>query len=143
MRRRGIPPAFTLFELTAVLTLMGLLLAIAAPRVVAMRDAAAVHAAVTDAAATFSLARRTAIARRGPVAVVIDTSSGVLIVRSIGGIVAQRAMRPSYGVRLGSNRDSVVYDAKGLGYGLSNLTLTIRRGWFVDSLTMSRLGRLR
>jgi hypothetical protein len=28
-----------------------------------------------------------------------------------------------------------------LGFGVTNLTVTVRRGTFVDTLTMSRLGR--
>ncbi len=135
--------AVTLLELTAVLSIAGILFAVATPRFVAMRDAAAVHAAVSDAGSAFSLARQTAIARRAPVAVVIDTASGNLLVRSAAGPVVTRSLRRAYSVGVGANRDSVVYDAKGLGYGISNLTLTVRRGSFVDTLTMSRLGRLR
>ena len=133
----------TLLELTVVLSVAGILFAVAAPRFVAMRDAASVHAAVSDASTAFSLARQTAIARRAPVAVVIDSTSGDLIVRSVAGRMLTRSLRRAYSVSLGANRDSVVYDAKGLGYGASNLTLTLRRGSFVDTLTMSRLGRLR
>jgi len=133
----------TLLELTAVLSVAGILLAIATPRIAAMRDSAAVHSALGDVASAFSFARETAIARRAPVAVVLDTAAGDLIVRSLTGFVLKRSIGRAYAVSLGSNRDSVVYDAKGLGFGLSNLTMTLRRGSFVDTLTMSRLGRLR
>lgn len=133
----------TLLELTAALAMASIMFAIATPRFSGMRDRAAVHSAVGDIGSSFSFARQTAIARRAPVAVVIDTSAGNVIVRSIGGAVLTRPIRRAYGAALGSNRDSVVYDAKGLGFGLSNLTMTVRRGSFVDTLTMSRLGRLR
>jgi hypothetical protein len=36
-----------------------------------------------------------------------------------------------------------VYDSRGLGYGVSNVTVTVRRGSIVDTLTMSRMGRVR
>lgn len=140
---RGEFTGFTLLEVTAVLSVIAILFAIAAPHLAALRDNAAVRAAVGDAGTTFSLARQTAMARRAPVAVVIDTAAGELLVRSLAGTSMRRSMRRSYGVALAANRDSVVYDPKGLGYGLSNLTLTVRRGSFVDTLTMSRLGRLR
>ncbi|HXT17429.1 MAG TPA: GspH/FimT family pseudopilin [Gemmatimonadaceae bacterium] len=132
-----------MLELTLVLMVAGMLFAIAAPHLAAMRDSAAVHAATSDMGSAFSLARQSAVERRALTAVVVDTAAGQLVVRSGGRIILRRTVRQSYGVSLGSNRDSVVYDPHGLGYGLSNLTLTARRGSFVDTLTMSRLGRLR
>src|SRR4051794_8475923 len=79
--------AFTLVELLVALATMAVLFALALPPFVAIRDPAAVHAAVGDAGATFSLARQTAVARRAMVAVVIDTGAGDLIVRSVAGPV--------------------------------------------------------
>ena len=137
--RRG----FTLLELTVVMTIAGLLLALSAPRFAALRDAWSVRSAMTDLAATFSLARQTAIARRTPVAVVMDTVAGMVRVRSGSRSYRSSDLRVTFGVRLSANRDSAVYDPRGLGYGLSNLTVTIRRGGLVDTLTMSRLGRVR
>jgi Tfp pilus assembly protein FimT len=140
MRARG---AFSLLELTVVLTLAGFLLAMAAPRFAALRNAWSVRSAMTDVAASFSLARQTAIARRTPVAVVMDTLHGRVRVRAAGRSFRESDLRASYGVVLTANRDSAVYDPRGLGYGLSNLTVTVRRGTLVDTLTMSRLGRIR
>ena len=42
-----------------------------------------------------------------------------------------------------TNRDSMVYDARGIGYGASNLSVVIRRGRAVDTVVVSRLGRVR
>jgi prepilin-type N-terminal cleavage/methylation domain-containing protein len=134
---------FTLLELAIVLALVGLLMAIAVPRFAAMRDGASVRAAMANLGADFSLARQSAITRRTTVAVVLDTSSGTVEVRSASRTLAQHALRAMYGIVLGSNRDSAVYDSRGLGYGVSNLTVTVRRGSFVDTLTMSRMGRVR
>ena len=138
MRRSGL----TLLELTLVLAICGVLTAIAIPRLISLRNASAVRSAASEVAASFTLARQTAIARRGTVAVVFDTVAGVVIVRSGNRVVSQRQLRGIYSVMVGVNRDSAVYDARGLGYGVSNITITIRRGTFVDTLTMSRLGRL-
>jgi hypothetical protein len=132
-----------LLELTAVLTVVGVLLAIAAPRVAAMRDAAAVHAALGDIGSTFALARASAIARRAVTAIVLDSANGELVVRSAGQTITRRTILRSYGVGLHANRDSVMYDSRGLGYGVSNVTLLVQRGTFVDTLSMSRLGRVR
>jgi Tfp pilus assembly protein FimT len=141
--QRRVPPrpAFSLLEATIVLTVMAILLAVAAPRFAAWRDATAVRGAMAELGGQFAFARQTAIARRVTAAVVIDSAAGVVEVRTGGGIVARRQLRAVYGIVLGSNRDSAVYDARGLGFGVTNLTVTVRRGAFVDTLTMSRLGR--
>ncbi|HTE45090.1 MAG TPA: GspH/FimT family pseudopilin [Gemmatimonadaceae bacterium] len=139
MTRRGV----TLLELTVVLTIIGLVSAIALPRLADLRDGTAVKSAIADLGATFSLARQTAITRRTAVAVVFDTVTGMVQLRSAGRVVNQRSLYAIYDVVLAANRDSAVYDARGLGYGASNLTVTIRRGRIVDTLTMSRLGRVR
>jgi hypothetical protein len=46
-------------------------------------------------------------------------------------------------VSLGTTRDSIVFDARGLGYGAANLTLVARRGSAAETLVVSRLGRVR
>ena len=135
--------AYSLAELTVAVAIVGLLLAMAAPRLAAMRDAAAVHAAVGDISSTFALARATAMARRAVTAVIVDSARGELVVRSGGETIVRRTILRSYGVGLNANRDSVVYDSRGLGYGVTNVTLLAHRGTFVDTLSMSRLGRLR
>jgi len=139
--------AFTLLELTVVLSVLGLLMAIAAPGISRSRNAAAVRAASNDLASTISFARQAALTRRGLVAIAFDTAAGVVTVRAAGPggpeRILWRDLGLSYGIVLRANRDSAVYDARGLGYGVSNLTITIRRGSAVDTLTLSRLGRLR
>lgn len=139
MRRTG----SSLLELTVVLVLSGLLLAIALPRLNQVRDAAAVRSAVEEAAADFSAARQAAIARRRLVAVVVDTAAAAIAVRSEGTILVASRFRLSYGVSLATNRDSAVYDGRGFGYGVSNLSLVIRRGAVAETLVVSRLGRVR
>lgn len=138
VRRR---PAFSLLEATVVLTVVAILLAIAAPRFAALRDASAVQGAMAELGGQFALARQAAVSRRAAAAVVIDTAGGVVEVRSGGVRLSRRQLRAVYGIVLTSNRDSAVYDARGLGFGVTNLTATVRRGGFVDTLTMSRLGR--
>ena len=139
--RVALRPAFSLLEATVVLTVVGILLAVVAPRFAALRDASAVRGAMAELGGQFALARQTAIARRAAAAVVIDTAAGVVEVRTAGVRVSRRELRAVYGIVLASNRDSAVYDARGLGYGVTNLTVTVRRGALIDTLTMSRLGR--
>jgi len=135
--------AFTLLELTVVLTIAGLLIALAVPRFAVLRDSASVRAATGELGAMFSAARQEAIARRAPVAVRVDAAAGVVELRAGRVSLARRTLAATYGVTLTSTRDSTVYDPRGIGFGLSNLTVTVRRGEMVDSLTMSRLGRVR
>ena len=135
--------AFSLVELLLVLVLMGVLMALAVPRFSAIRDGASVRAAMADLGADFSMARQSAITRRAPVAVVLDTAFGIVELRSATRMMSRHNLRATYGIVLGSNRDSAVYDSRGLGYGVSNLTVTVRRGAIVDTLTMSRMGRVR
>jgi type II secretory pathway pseudopilin PulG len=135
--------AFTLLEITLVLAVIALVLAVAAPRLSALRDRSAVRAAVDEIGASFSTARGAAIAERTTVAIVFDTARGSIHVRFAGRSLVHRALGATYGITLASNRDSAVYDPRGLGYGLSNLTVVVRRGGMVDTLTMSRLGRVR
>jgi prepilin-type N-terminal cleavage/methylation domain-containing protein len=135
--------AFTVLELIVVMAVAAIIAAVAVPRYAAVRDSAAVRAAVADLGAVFALARQNAITRRTPVALVFDTAGGSVEVRSAGVVLARRGIGGVYGAVIGSNRDSVVYDARGLGFGLSNVTVTVRRGAAVDTLTMSRLGRVR
>ncbi len=139
MSKRG----FSLPEMTVALAVMALLLSIALYRFTVLRDATSVRAATSDLGSAFSLARQLAVSRRHMVAIVLDTGRGVVELRSAGARIVRRELGASYGVHLGSNRDSAVFDARGLGYGLSNLSVAIRRGHFVDTLTMSRLGRVR
>jgi type IV fimbrial biogenesis protein FimU len=135
--------AFTTLELTVVLTIMGVFFALAAPRFAALRNRSAVRSAMSDLGASFSYARQAALSRRAAVAVVLDTAAGVVALRSAGVSLQRHGLRSTYGVTISANRDSAVYDPRGVGYGVSNLTVTLRRGSFVDTLTVSRLGRTR
>jgi type II secretory pathway pseudopilin PulG len=139
MRRTG----SSLLELTVVLVLTGILLAIALPRLNHVRDAAAVRSALDEAAADFAAARQAAIARRRLVAVVVDTSAAAITDRTEGTILVASRFRLTYGVTLATNRDSAVYDGRGFAYGVSNLSLVIRRGAVAETLVVSRLGRVR
>ena len=135
--------AFTLLEMTIAMTVASVMLALAAQRFAAARDSSAVRSALSDLASAFSVARQAAMTRRTLVAVVLDTANGAVEVRAAGDRIVRRELGAIYGIVLGSNRDSAVYDARGLGFGASNLSIVARRGRIVDTLSMSRLGRVR
>ncbi len=135
--------AFTILELTVVLSVIGVLMAISVPQFTRARDGVSVRSAMSELAGAFSLARQTAVHRRGLASVVLDTATGRVTVRVMSEAVVVRELGATYGILLGANRDSAVYDAKGLGYGVTNLTVTVKRGTMADTLTLSRLGRVR
>jgi prepilin-type N-terminal cleavage/methylation domain-containing protein len=139
LMRRG----FTLLELTLVTTIAGVILALAIPRFIHVRDTIAVRGAIGELGAAFSLARHEAIARRSPVGLALDAPSGTIEVRNLGTVIRRRSLGAAFGVSLATNRDSMVYDPRGIGFGLSNMSVTVRRGAAVDTLSMSRLGRAR
>ena len=135
--------AFTLLELVVTMTIAAICLGLIAPRFATLRDGASVRGAANEIGAAFSAARQMAVTRATTVAVVLDTAHAVIELHSRGERLLRRSLGMVYGVSFASNRDSAVYDARGLGYGVSNLSVMVRRGAIVDTLTMSRLGRVR
>lgn len=133
----------TVPELIVVLTVVGILLAIALARTGAVRDHVSVRAAATETVATFALARRWSLSRASRTAITFDTAAATLIVRSYTDTITRRSLGSSHGVTLSASRDSMAYAPNGLGYGASNLTLVIRRGAAAETVVVSRLGRVR
>ncbi len=139
IRRR----AGTLVELLIALAVTATMLAIALPRTTAALDRAAVHAASRDVETLFAEARTQALTRRITVWLVLDSSSRRVDIRIPGVGTRSRSVGSLYGVAFRTTRDSMSYDARGLGRGAANLTVVLRRGQARDSLVVSRLGRVR
>jgi prepilin-type N-terminal cleavage/methylation domain-containing protein len=133
----------TLVELCLVLMIIGLVSTIAVRELGFYLDRAAVRSAVVEAASVVARARDESVAQRAPMSVRFDTVADVLELRRAGALLSRAALGHAHGVALSSNRDSLAYDSRGLGYGAANLTLIARRGRAADSLVVSRLGRLR
>jgi prepilin-type N-terminal cleavage/methylation domain-containing protein len=137
--RRGV----TLPELMLVTGIVGLLTAIAVPRIVRLRDRASVGNAAVEVTTTFAAARRWAVSRAARTAVAFDTASATIVVHSFGDTIAVRRLGSSHGVTLTTTRDTMAYAPNGLGYGASNLTVVLQRGAAADTVVVSRLGRVR
>lgn len=133
----------TLVEVTLVVTIIGLISMIGVHEVSLYLDRLAVRTAVAEAASVLARGRDEALARRTMVSVRIDTADATLAVRTVGGPLAVHALGHAHGISLSSNRDSIAFDVRGLGYGAANLTLVARRGAAADTLVTSRLGRVR
>jgi type IV fimbrial biogenesis protein FimT len=134
---------YTVVELLVVLTIVGVLMSIAIPRVALLLDRIAVDSAASDVQASLSLARSLALAGGIPVAVEVDSQSGVVRIRRGGERLQSRNVGQLHQVRLVATRDSLTYDPRGLGRGAANLSIVIRRGAAAETVFISRLGRVR
>ena len=126
-----------------MITITGLALAIAVPRALLILDRESVHSASADVAALLHSARSLALAGHTSVAVAIDSTAGVLTVRRASEVVLTRNVGEAHGVRMSGTRDSLAFDPHGLGHGAANLSIVIRRRRAVDTVFVSRFGRVR
>ena len=126
-----------------VVTIIGVMLAVAVPRGRRVLDAITVHAAASDVAAVLGSARALALAGRSAVAVDIDSASGMVRVRRGVEMLLSRNIGAAHGVALSRTRDSLTYDGRGLGRGAANLSVIVRKGVTAETVFVSRLGRVR
>ena len=140
---RKIRPGFTIIETTIVVALAAALMTIGLPRAWRFIDAVEVRGAVTEIESMFSLARHVAISRGQQVTLEIDVAARSVAIRAGSEIVRTREVGLAHGVSLATNRTSIVYSPIGIGYGASNFSLIVSRNRIVDTIVVSRLGRVR
>ena len=136
-------PGFTIIETTIVVALAAALMTIGLPRAGRFIDAVEVRGAVTEIESMFSLARHVAISRGQQVTLEIDVAGRSVAIRAGPEIVRTREVGLAHGVSLATNRTSIVYSPIGIGYGASNFSLIVSRNRSVDTIVVSRLGRVR
>lgn len=135
--------AFTVIELTITLCIASILSAIAFSRVGRIIDGIHVNGAVVEIASLFNAARHVAIARSIRTTVEIDTARRTVLVVAGEDTVRKREIGSVHDVSIGATRASMSYAPTGLGYGAANLSVVVRRNSSVDTVFLSRLGRLR
>jgi len=142
---------FTLLEIVAVLVVLGVFAALIGPRVNGWADTIAVGRAMEDLRGAYLRARMAAIYGSARVHVTISPDSLVAIAET-GSSVAEnvtdtllfRVRGPSYhGVSVEATRNVVRFYPTGIGLGGTNTKIVLRRGMAAESLTVSRLGRLK
>lgn len=134
---------FTLVESTVVVALIAALTAITVPRAAQFIDGIEVRGAVTEIESMLSLARHTAIARGSQIAFDIDIPRRSVSIRAGTDVLRTREVGLAHGVMLSANRSSITYSPIGVGYGAANFSLVVSRGRVVDTVVVSRLGRVR
>lgn len=132
----------TIVELVVCLSIVAVVVAVAVPRYAVWRDRVGAREAASDVVGVLGDARETAVLRAGFVAVVLDTLRGSMESRAGGATLTRHDETARYGVALAANRDSVVYDPRGLGYGASTVSIMVRRGAAAETITVSRMGRV-
>lgn len=142
-RRRLLRLGFTLPQMALVLVVAGLLWAVAVPRFGQYQDQLSVRAAAFDVVSALSRARNLAVERNRRAAVTFDTAARTLAVQSFSDTVEFRPLGELYGVYVSATRDSVTYAPNAMGFGVSNTRLIVSRGASADTITVSRLGRVK
>ena len=138
--RKGV----TLIEMVVVLVLIGVLAGWAVPKVSAWADWIAVEGASREVAEFYSAARFAA-AQRGT-RIRIQFAADSLRAVFEGGRDSVFRVRPgprARGVGFTVSQAVVRVGSTGYGWAAGNTTVVLRRGKFVDSVIISRLGRLR
>ena len=139
MRSKGA----TIIELTVVLVVISVLCALTLPRAGGFIDRIEVRGAVTEIESLFSLARHVAIAHGAQSVLDIDTSTGLFSIRVGAERIQSRKVGAAHGVTISSPRTSMTYSPIGVGYGAANFTMLVSRNAAVDTIVISRLGRVR
>ena len=137
--RRGL----TLVELVMVCTFLALLTGFSVSRIGALLDGIRLEQAAHEVAGALTLARATAIGRSAYVDVVIDEPAGAVRVESGGDTLRARPLRALHHVTLRASRDTITYAPTGMGYGVANSTIIVGIGARAETVTVSRLGRMR
>ncbi|MDH3455981.1 MAG: prepilin-type N-terminal cleavage/methylation domain-containing protein [Gemmatimonadota bacterium] len=138
--RRGV----TLLEVIIVITVVGIITALAVPRVATWTDQRAAARAARELVNFYSHARMSAIFRGSQVR--LEFAPDTLRAAFEGVSDSVFLVRPGpkrHGVTLRASRSVIRIYPNGFGRGAANTKLVVRRGIAAESLTTSRLGRLK
>jgi prepilin-type N-terminal cleavage/methylation domain-containing protein len=135
--------AYTLMEMLIVLTVVGMLAAIAVPSASRYVDRIHVRGAAVELTTACAVARHLAIRRSARASVRLDGERGRVVVHAGADTVRVLDLASTHRVRLESTRDSIAYGPTGLGFGASTATVVLNRGRAAETLFVSRLGRVR
>ena len=136
---------FTLAELAVLLAILAMVTAITVPRLRGLLDWIAVDTAAQEVTTAVAVTRYAAIMQGGRRRLVIGRDS-LRIDRWVGDSWTSLERWPGpdrHGVGLEVSTPEVVFDPIGLAWGLSNTKVVLRRGVQSETITLSRLGRVK
>lgn len=130
-------------ELLITLVVVSLVAAIAAPRLAAITDTAAVRAEALRVVAALDAARGAAVRLDG-VASLTLAPAGYRAIVLVGPdtVVAWQASGPPTAVTVTGGGSALFFEPSGLALGVSNRTITVARGSASRHVVVSRLGRI-
>ncbi len=134
---------FTLVEQLWVLLVSGILLAVSVSGGARLLNATITRGAANDTADLLAMARDHAVATGTRTAVHFDAGAARVVVHAALDTLARLELARDRAVFLAATRDSMAYTAAGLGYGAANVRLIFTRGASADTVTVSRLGRVK
>ncbi len=135
---------FTLLEWAVLMVIIGVLVLLTAPKMVVWADRLAVGRARSEFVSAYRRARLAAVFRSRQVRLTLGVDSLTAIAEADPDSVVFEVPGPGrHGVELEVSRPVVRFAPTGLGFGAANTKVVLRRGKASDSLTTSRLGRLK
>lgn len=137
--RRG----YTLPEIVVALVIGAVVACIALRGASRLADGFATRGAARELRALLGTTRHLAVLRATRAAIRVDTARGVVTVHLVAETAAVRPIGALFGVRMTATRDSIAYAANGLGWGAANARFVVKRGSAAETVTVSRLGRVR
>jgi prepilin-type N-terminal cleavage/methylation domain-containing protein len=139
------PKGFTLLELVVVTCIAAVLAAFWLPRAAEWMDRLATEHAVRDVTTALAVGRHGAVLHATRARVRFDDDTlRVDRFEPPGWVPWWRTPGPaSYGVGMEVSNPVVVFGPTGMGWGLSNTTIVLRRGSQAETITLSRVGRVR
>ena len=134
----------TLLEMLVVLALLTTLVMVLAPPTIHWRNTLLTQRAAREVSSFYSRSRMAAVFLSHRVRIEFDADSLVAIREGIADSTLFVAPGPSrHGVELTATRAAVRIAPTGVGWGAANTKVILRRAAAAESLTTSRLGRLR
>jgi prepilin-type N-terminal cleavage/methylation domain-containing protein len=136
---------FTLSELIVVVAIAAVLLAFWVPRAARLIDWIETERAVRDVTTALAVGRNGAVLQstRARITIAPDT----LRIDRFGAQGWEPWWRTpgpaSRGVALSTSNPVVIFGPTGMGWGVSNTTVVLRRGSQTETITMSRVGRVK
>jgi hypothetical protein len=136
---------FSVVELAVAVMIAGILGAVGLPRVQRMRDWIATDHAAREVTTALALGRHAAVmqATRARVIIAADTLRIDRLGESGWEPWWRRPGPDELGVELAVSNPVVVFGPSGMAWGASNTTVELRRGSQVETITMSRVGRVK